>query len=128
MNTEVYRNLTNKLISVRQNGLVVCHAEYVTLVNPYFKVRESGRQLVLKTKEKNVHAFVCGDLVNIGNYNSYKQRDPVITHKDHTVIENGVIVKYNPYKYPHFFINEGDQIQEQFKYVTVYANGKILAI
>lgn len=57
---EVYRNLHNGMLSVRQNGLVVAHVQTIDLIDVAFKVNESGRQRVIRDKKKNVHAFVCG--------------------------------------------------------------------
>lgn len=57
---EVYRNLHNGMLSVRQRGLVVAHVHTIDLIDVTFKVNESGRQRVIRDKKKNVHAFVCG--------------------------------------------------------------------
>jgi hypothetical protein len=65
---EAYRNIKIKKpgpqvwYSVRQDGLVVGHTNELFLKNVYFVVRESGRQRVLKTGRKNVHAWVLGYL------------------------------------------------------------------
>jgi hypothetical protein len=48
--------------SVRQDGKVVAHAEFVKLREATFVVREAGRQRVLMTGRKNVHAWVRGYL------------------------------------------------------------------
>ena len=77
----VYRNLTKKCWSIKQNGLVVAHAkEQLTMRDVSFKVNENGRQKVLETKQKNVHAYIKGYLlnestitfVNKAYYNPYK--------------------------------------------------------
>lgn len=61
---EVYRNINRPgplpWYSIRQDGLVVGHTQDITLKNVYFVVREAGRQRVLKTGRKNVHAWVVG--------------------------------------------------------------------
>ncbi len=61
----VYRNLRHgrkapPLYSVLQNGRVVDRRHTVTLHDVEFVVREGGRQKVLATGRKNVHAFVKG--------------------------------------------------------------------
>lgn len=43
-------------------GRVIAHAEKVYLSDVEFKVNEAGRQRVLKTGHKNVHAGVVGEL------------------------------------------------------------------
>jgi len=56
----VYMNLPKKVFSVRQDGIVRCHAASVYLENAEFVVSEKGRQRVLAEKRKNVHAYVKG--------------------------------------------------------------------
>jgi hypothetical protein len=58
----VYRNLHKKCFSVvdTKTGKVISHTQSIDLDNVTFKVRECGRQKVISTKQKNVHAFVCG--------------------------------------------------------------------
>ena len=58
-----------------------------------FKVRESGRQKVLKEKRKNVHAFVVGTIVD---------ERPALA---------GRSVYYNPYK-TETFVCDGEPIHE----------------
>ncbi len=70
----VYRTLrygrkTKPLYSVMQNGRVKVRLHRVLLSGKWnedckFVVREAGRQKVLKTKRKNVHAFVVGYIAN----------------------------------------------------------------
>lgn len=59
---DVYRNLNKRGIwySVRQGGKVVAHAKTVLLHDVRFIVSEAGRQRVLRTGRRNVHAFVRG--------------------------------------------------------------------
>jgi hypothetical protein len=64
----VYRNLkhgrsTRLLYSIMQNGKVVARRHRLVLKDVTFKVRESGRQRVLRENRKNVHAFAVGLLV-----------------------------------------------------------------
>lgn len=51
---EIYRNLTRKdyKYSVRQNGLVVAHANILYLEDCTFKVNESGRQWTIRNGKK----------------------------------------------------------------------------
>ena len=68
MKVRVYFNLRKKKLSVqiKMNGAwkVVSHLETAYLENVEFKVSEAGRQRVLKNKRKNVHAYVCGTLID----------------------------------------------------------------
>lgn len=69
MRVRCYYNLTKKTFSIVNvsTGKVVGHANSVHLSNVKFTVREGGRQQVLRTRTKNVHAFVTGDLLWSGD-------------------------------------------------------------
>jgi hypothetical protein len=61
----VYRNVTKKCFSImalegERKGKVIAHRMFVDLTDAIFKVREAGRQRVLRTGQKNVHAGVVG--------------------------------------------------------------------
>ena len=95
MRVEVYFNLHKKLFSVRdcKTGKVFAHSKYVTIRDPKFVVRQSGRNKVLQERKKNVHAFVRGEL-----------EDLFSTGLDDLVetVVHGEAVTYNPYKYESF--------------------------
>lgn len=57
-----YRNLHKDCYSIvsTKTGRVDRHQRHVVIANASFRVRPAGRERVLKTKRKNVHAFVCG--------------------------------------------------------------------
>ncbi len=59
----VYRNLSARCLSVLHKQRVAGHAQSVIIEGVTFHVREGGRQKVLVSKQKNVHAFVKGCLV-----------------------------------------------------------------
>lgn len=68
MNYRIYRNLRKKCYSIqgKVNGRwkVIKHGNDFVAQNCVFKVSEAGRQRVLRTKRKNVHAFVvCEDVM-----------------------------------------------------------------
>jgi len=50
----IYMNRSDSVFSIadHKSGLVVAYAQQVTVSNATFKVRESGRQRVLQTKQK----------------------------------------------------------------------------
>lgn len=60
----MYRNLHKDCLSVRQNGIVVCHATNVVLNQARFVVGKKGQQRVRDEKKKNVHAYVTGYVVD----------------------------------------------------------------
>jgi hypothetical protein len=107
--TEVYYNLHQKMLSVRVNGKVVAHAPAITLDNPTFHVSEAGRQRVLKSRRKNVHAWVRGD------WNNYLH-----TGTSQIIPENSVEVTYNPYKYSTFVIAKDGTPIKNARYVAIH--------
>ena len=68
MKVDVYRNLHQKCFSIRSRekdtyGKVIARAQNVAVRNAKFVVQPAGREKVVRTGTKNVHAFVRGDLV-----------------------------------------------------------------
>ncbi len=55
-----YRNLHNNCISIKQQGIVRCHADRVSLEICRFIISKSGQLRVRKEKKKNVHAYIQG--------------------------------------------------------------------
>jgi hypothetical protein len=95
----VYYNLHKHTFSVRSNNRVVIHADYVKLVDVEFKVRQGGREKVVQDKQKNVHSFVIGTLVDYCNYPC----------EDIPSEPNNNIVTYNPYKYNSFVMKDTEE-------------------
>ena len=91
----VYYNLHRKCLSMRVKGVVVDHPHAVVLKNVKFRVQPAGRAKVLKEKRKNVHAFVCGQLVE-----TYGPTIPWGGGKK--IFSTDFQVVYNPYKYKTF--------------------------
>lgn len=88
----VYRNLRGSRsckYSILQGALVVAHTNQILLQNCRFVVHELGRQRVLATKRKNVHAFIRGRVA----------RNPASA--SHAL---NLRVRYNPYEAGYFFI------------------------
>ncbi len=80
----VYRNLHKNCFSIRQRGIIVGHVDSLSLRNCSFIVNERGRQKVIKTHQKNVHAFVKGTL----NMDTTNLEEPVY---------------YSPYHFSYFY-------------------------
>lgn len=82
----VYRNLRTKNFSVKYKGKVIKRLNAFEMYNVEFKVNLLGRDRVLTTKQKNVHAYAisCSEpfeknintenlkALNIITYNPYK--------------------------------------------------------
>lgn len=60
MSVQVYYNTHKRTLSVRQHGKIVDYASHLYLTDARFHVSERGRQRVLTTGHKNVHAFIRG--------------------------------------------------------------------
>lgn len=93
---KVYRNLRQGGFSVldAKTGLVVGHADTITIVNAKFNVNEKGRQKVLKEKCKNVHAYISGTY-----FPNYR------------VKSEGEEIFYDPYKTAYFiYADSGESV------------------
>lgn len=82
----VYFNLHKKVFSVKdvKTGLVVAHTPFIQLAECEFKVSEAGRQRVLSSGHKNVHAGIKGK------------------YAPHYLELDWNQATYNPKKYRHF--------------------------
>ena len=95
----VYYNLHKHTFSVTYNGRVITHADYVKLSDVEFRVRQGGREKVLKDKRKNVHSFVIGTLMDYCKFPCENlPSEP-----------NSNIVTYNPYKYNSYVIKDTEE-------------------
>ena len=85
MKVDIYWNSRKRLFSVRscETGLVIAHVPEFVLLSAKLKVSEAGRQRVLRTQKKNVHAYLRGEWVHREVKDTH-----VLTHKR---------VSYNPF-------------------------------
>ena len=119
MKVFVYFNLHRKCYSIKSlsgvnKGRVVAHAEKVLLRDATFKVSEAGRQRVLRTKRKNVHAGVVGTLAGWKGTPTPAAGRWIMTYRPEGdwlsddsryakyARHYGTEVVYNPYLYPTF--------------------------
>jgi hypothetical protein len=95
----VYYNLHKHTFSISRNGRVIAHADYVKLTDVEFRVRQGGREKVVREKSKNVHSFVIGTLEDYCKYPCENlPSEP-----------NSNIVTYNPYKYDTFVYRDTEE-------------------
>lgn len=120
MKVAVYFNLHKHLFSVvclekghPMKGRVIKHADEVDLVDVTFRVREGGRQKVLREKKKNVHAFV------IGTMKTFDEVAPVFFNEGRKFKK----VQYNPYKYSTFVDKQENPIHNA-EYAMLLVLGK----
>ena len=95
---QVYKNLNKPgFYSIRQNGLVVAHSDYMEIKATKFVVNEIARQKVVSNKRKVVHAWVEGYL------------------QEHELCTLGLDLEeiyYNPYITDKFiYKNSGEEVQ-----------------
>jgi len=111
MKAKVYRNLHKKCFSVVDlaTGRVAAHQLQVVLKDASFRVSEAGRQRVLRTRNKNVHAYVRGELLKTNfNFPDCEPRE----------------AWYNPYKVKTFVDKETNEPVKSASLVML-APGKI---
>jgi uncharacterized protein (DUF2147 family) len=108
---KIYRNLKaardQRIYSIKQNGFVVAHTTNIVLRDCKLIVQEGSRQRLLKTGQRNVHAWICGfvDMENNGekctnrivynpkNNNSFMCGLKLIKHADVVLFnEHGVFI------------------------------------
>lgn len=91
-----YRNLHKKCYSVRDEstGRVVVRGDYVCISDAALIVGQKGREKVLTTKQKNIHAGVRGELHSVG-------LDALCSFH---LNEGWTEVYYNPYKTSTFVV------------------------
>ena len=95
----VYYNLHKHTFSVTYKGKVISHSDYVKLKDVEFRVRQGGREKVVREKSKNVHSFVIGTLIDYCEFPC-----------DNLPSEsNNNIVTYNPYKYSSFVMKDTEE-------------------
>jgi len=95
----VYYNLHKHTFSISRNSRVITHADYVKLTDVEFRVRQGGREKVVREKSKNVHSFVIGTLMDYCKYPCENlPSEP-----------NSNIVTYNPYKYNSYVMKDTEE-------------------
>lgn len=119
MRVEVYRNLHTGTWSVRDlepgsptRGRVIDHPGSVILDHPEFVVQPAGRERVRREGQKNVHAFVRGELV-----------DEVPEFS----VEIGEQVTYNPYKNDSFVLKSRQHVPVNFARLALLFPGSVWA-
>lgn len=114
MRVEVYKNLHNGLMSVREcGGRVLTHEDTVYIGAPRFVVQPAGRAKVLQTRQKNVHAFVRGMLLGFHEGQL----------ADFAGWEDWPQASYNPYKTDTFYDKTTLDPLREARYAVVSTSG-----
>lgn len=107
----VYRNLhkPNDWYSLKATegpfkGKVIGYASMLVIDAAEMRVSEAGRQRVLTTGHKNVHAGIVGEVIGAQNF---QPRLPVTLPTDMCWYDNCLEqISYNPYKHPTFVVRK----------------------
>lgn len=106
----VYRNLHKNMFSVRSKGKVIAHTRHLLLKDVRYCVGQKGRERVLRTKQKNVHAGVRGTVIS-----DFTIVPLVLPDSEH--------VSYNPYENSNF-VKAGVPIERSNFALLTYVNDK----
>lgn len=118
MRVEVYKNLRNGLMSVREcSGRVLTHEQSVFIAAPRFVVQPAGRAKVLQTRQKNVHAFVRGECLGFSEG----------CLRDFVGWEQWARASYNPYKMDTFHNKATLDPLTEAQYAVVTTDGVFYA-
>lgn len=114
MRVEVYKNLNCGLMSVREcSGRVLTHEQSVFIATPRFVVQPAGRSKVLQTRQKNVHAFVRGQLLGFSEG----------CLRDFGGWDQWPLASYNPYKMDTFYDKATLDPLTEARYAVVSTDG-----
>lgn len=113
----VYRNLnSDNLFSIKsvKTGLVLGHGDNFIIKNAIPHVSESGRKRVLDKKQRNVHAWITGEMVGLADEDT----------------EDGIYaeVYYNPYQVDRFVIKESGEPLGEYDVDFLFKDGKCYLI
>ena len=115
MRVEVAYSLKKNKFSIRKGNHIIGYGEKVILKDVNFRVRKGGREKVLETKQKNVHAHVIGEIVGIVGMEEKKDcRDIKGSVRLMELAERGIFenkkytrkVTYNPFKEEFFHLED----------------------
>jgi hypothetical protein len=114
MKVDVYKNLHKDVFSVKcrepiNRGKVLKHTNNALIADVEFAVQPAGRIKVIRSKRKNVHAFVRGTLVDL----SQESLDSIA--RTHEMVE----VTYNPYKHGAFYETKSQHLRVKASFVLI---------
>lgn len=126
----IYRNLRRryypfsiKALEGPYKGKVVAYAPVLVLENVTFSVSQAGRQRVLDTGRKNVHAGIIGDLIG-GKW--VELRLPVEIQEIELEDPKTENIRYHPYTLPYFYREKSKEEVKSAKRVYI-ESGKVYA-
>lgn len=118
----VYRNLRTGSYSIKdvKLDLVVAHCSGILLANCELVINQSGKNRAIATHQRNVHAFIEGEIVKVYGLEQFKGRHIETTGSMYDV-SNAVIaetrVTYNPFSELGFVDLKGNEFPKQVDYI-----------
>lgn len=136
MKVFIYRNLNRlghvysiKSLEGISKGKIIGYAPRIVINNAKLIVSQAGRERVLKTKRKNVHAGVVGDLYMVSGWitRMHNSQADFKYCNEETFIKDfpiGLPIQYNPYKYKSFVTRASEQPVHHAERV-IFCNGNV---
>jgi hypothetical protein len=120
----VYRNLHKKCFSIKQDGLVRCHADGVTLQECKFIISKAGQKRVREQEQKNVHAFVEGYVVD--TIAADREVDGEVTDGQlMSGLTNWETLYYNPYECDGFTNTASSKVAKIARFADLCSDDKV---
>ena len=120
----VYRNLHKKCFSIKQDGLVACHADHVTLQTCKFIISKAGQKRVRQDQQKNVHAFVEGYVVDT-KAADLEVDGEVTDGQLMSGLTNWETLYYNPYECDGFMNTGQSMIADTARFTDLYSDDTV---
>jgi hypothetical protein len=114
----VFKNLKHGCYSIMQRGAVRASARQVRLCDVEFRVREAGRQRMLRERRRNVHAFAVGRLVDYVHPDDSRNIEPI----------TGRGAFYDPYRFPSFVDRETNAPVTAVRVAQLDENGVVYSL
>lgn len=116
-------------IKEKQSGLVVGYCHNILLKDAHPVVSQAGRELVVLSGQKNVHAFIEGEVINAFNFVSRKGRHLDVVTVDSRLKEfKQSTLYYNPYLYEGFTdAHTNEIVTDTFPFIYINHDGHIEA-
>ena len=110
--------------------MVLCHCNYILLLDVKFHVSEKGRQRVLREKQKNVHAGLRGVVCSEERLQLYQTQLDIVLElpPEDKVFWKHSLITYDPYKYASFVDVETEEPKVSARIVEMICDEEVTTI
>lgn len=129
MKCYIYRNLHKpghtyslRAMEGEHKGRVIGYSSCFAVEDVKFVVNEAGRQKVLATGHKNVHAAIVGNVTSLYSYESRRSTQIELYETYYNLTSRRTEVKYNPHKAATFYDVNTDEPVRGASIVVVSGN------